>query len=740
MKLSAALRRHATTIVLCALALGAGAAVFVLDRGAVTTDEAQQRKKNLLAAFRPDEITAVEIAAHGQKATLERKGPDALGQRSWAIVADGARFPVDEQNVDQYLGTLEFAVYQRIVDATAVDRKAMGLDAPRARIALSMGPQSARVLVGGAAPDGGVYAEVEGRGVYVITAELADQLDVDPGKLREKTLVPYGTHDLGRIEIGGEHGARTFVRAPAPGEIFRVGEGGSRVGRAALDDLQNALLNAKAEAFLPDDVADRESKPEVTLTLVPRDASRPRIAMTLGGACPNAPEQIIAIRREPSRLSACVPKEVLEPLVRPADAFVDRDLFAARHDEVTEIEIEQGGRKLSLARKGTGWHQRQPMEREVEAEAGRAMIEALLAVRASSFVTGKDPDAVGLIKAPRARVRVVSLLPSADTDGGDADRVEEIVIGEPLPEGVPALRTDDGAIAMIPVEAARALLPDETALRDRTVIDVPVERIRALRVEQGARVQKLERTPTGGYQLVEPKGTGLAADLGLASDLAEAIAALHAERYVAAHDDGSFGLAKPRLSIEADLGAGADAGAATIRILLGAPTAGGSFARKDGDDAVFVVDGRLEEAAGRWLLDRTVFTLAPDDITRVTLAAGGKGKKLVLERAGDALRIAGDAGQADASARAAAIRDALGDLVPEGAVSVGAPRGEEGLDPPAARITVERGDPQRTVRIRLGRGDAFRGTAVVYARREGVDATYVIAQARVRPLLDAVSP
>jgi hypothetical protein len=56
-----------------------------------------------------------------------------------------------------------------------------------------------------------------------------------------------------------------------------------------------------------------------------------------------------------------------------------------------------------------------------------------------------------------------------------------------------------------------------------------------------------------------------------------------------------------------------------------------------------------------------------------------------------------------------------------------------GVDPDAPPAV----DPQRTLRISLGAGDAFRGTNVTYARRDGVDATYAIAQAKTRVFLDA---
>jgi hypothetical protein len=49
------------------------------------------------------------------------------------------------------------------------------------------------------------------------------------------------------------------------------------------------------------------------------------------------------------------------------------------------------------------------------------------------------------------------------------------------------------------------------------------------------------------------------------------------------------------------------------------------------------------------------------------------------------------------------------------------------------------GKPKReTARIVFGAGDVWRGTNIRYARRDGIEATYAVAQAKVRPLFEAL--
>ncbi|AGP35653.1 hypothetical protein [Sorangium cellulosum] len=126
------------------------------------------------------------------------------------------------------------------------------------------------------------------------------------------------------------------------------------------------------------------------------------------------------------------------------------------------------------------------------------------------------------------------------------------------------------------------------------------------------------------------------------------------------------------------------------------------------------------------------------------------GKPVVLEGSPHGFTVAGAADPASAAATAARVRDALADLRAEGAVALGSPERHHGLSPPRLRVAIELARPQPapagagapsssegSFTIAIGAGDAFRGTNVFYARRDGVSVVYAIAQSRVRPLLEA---
>lgn len=740
--------KHAATLALTALALGAGAFVLVMDRDRVTTTEAETRKKNLFEAYRPDDITELTITASGKTARLLRAPLDDAGQRAWQVEIDGARYPADEHAADVLVSALDMGTTERWVAKDAVDMRGFGLDPGRIAVTVAMGRLTLRLRVGGPAPtpEGSRYAEIEGRGVAVINRELAAALDTDPTTLRSRALLPYAESDVADLQILEQGGpTRRFTRIDSAGSGRGAGfrlegpppQGNARVDAAAMEKLWGALGALQADAYLDQAVGEKALARRATVQMALRDATKGRVVLELGGPCPGHPDDVVAVRIEPDRAAACVSAGLVDDLLAPPGALLDRHLVGASVDQVTEVKIEAPGRTVELARQGPQWHLRSPEDRSVDADAGRAFLEALLAVEGDSFAPRELPG------APRTRVRVISLVPttSASTDG-DAERVEALEIFPEQGDFVPVRRVEDGAVLLIPRDKASTLLPDVASLRSRKLFDEPLASVRALRVEAGARVQRFTRDDQGAFTLQEPRGDGLVADGALASELASALGSLSVDRWIGA-DTGAYGLDKPRLILEAQLEGDKDGGAPrTIRVALGAPAGAGSFARAGDDPAVFIAPATLEEAASRWLLDRTTTAIAPETIARATLT-GEAGKRLIVEKIGDALRVAGVPADPVSSARAATIRDALADLTAEGAVSIGPAEKAQGFDKPRLDVLVERAgvgtrDKIPPVRLRFGAEDTFQGSRVVYVRRDGVAATWAVAQGRARALFEAL--
>ncbi len=563
--------KHATTLVLTALAMVAGASVLWLDRDRVTTTEAEARKKNLFRAYRPDDITELNITAEGKKARLYRGDLDDAGQRAWQIEIDGGRYPADER------ARISSSAPWRWAPPSAGSPRTPWTSAPSASPpSASPSPwpwAGSRSASASAArrprPKGAATAEIEGRGVAVITRELAAALEIDPTSLRSRTLLPFAEGEVQSLSIrpsdgppldvtraegaGSNRGAGFRVDGPAP-------QGSARVAAAAMEKIWGTIGALEADAYLERAAAEKAFSRRATLTLTFRDAARKRAVLELGGACPGHPDDVVALRVEPEPAAACVASGLVDDLLVPAAGLADHHLVGAPADQVTEVKITSAGRTLELARSGPQWHLRAPEDRSVDADAGRAFLDALLAVEGDTFAP-RD-----LRSAPRATVRVISIVPTANANananadsGSDDERVETLEVFADQDGLVPVRRSEDGAVLLVPRDRAATLFPDVAALRSRKLFDEPLASVRSLRVEANGRVQRFSRDTSGSFTLLEPRGEGLAADGVLAADVASLLGGLSVDRWIGA-DTGAYGLDKPRLVLEAELDGGKDGG------------------------------------------------------------------------------------------------------------------------------------------------------------------------------------
>jgi Domain of unknown function (DUF4340) len=703
-------KRHAVSIALVVLAAVLGVYVLVVDRRAPTTGEVRAREKNLFPVFRRDEIAAIEIDRGGASIRIARGAADGGSAPYVLAPVQGDSHepqPADQAAVQSLVSALETAVPQRWLSSD-LDRHALGLDAPRLRLALSMGAITYRLAVGNAAPTpaGAAYAELSGQGVLVLAHDLVADLSRPRDAYRSRSLAPYPTRSLQRIELRDAKGLRRLSRAGWGGWQIDLGAGTIRVDRRAFETIQASLDGLSAETFLAENDAEAAIGADagrVRVSMVP-GASQPRAVLDVGGRCRvddggSDHDGAAVVRLEPGRhVAACVAEAVAGALGTPADVLADRHLFSLRPDEVEEISFVSGGKRTEIARQGTSWHVRFPAEGELDVEEGNALAQSLLDLAAERV----DPGRAGEAFAERGSVTVLQ--------GGGSEAEQTIRVGTAGAGGlVAALRVQDGARLAISRDAADALLPGPLTLKSRKIIDTVISGVRAISVRRDGTVERLRRSATGTWTLVEPRG--FAPDPGLADDLVGAVAELRADRWIAERDDGSYGLSDPSRTVDLEVW-DADAGARTIHLEVGRSVGRGAAARIVGEPGVFVLSEATLRAIDAWAIDRSVFMIDPGSVRRIDV---GSGKRL-------------EGGDFDAA------KEALSTLRAEGVVHLGKPTREEGFDRPQLELSIRL--VSGSARITIGAGDVWRETNVFYARRDGVDATFAIARSKVRPLLD----
>jgi hypothetical protein len=218
----------------------------------------------------------------------------------------------------------------------------------------------------------------------------------------------------------------------------------------------------------------------------------------------------------------------------------------------------------------------------------------------------------------------------------------------------------------------------------------------------------------------------------LSSDLIQTLGALTAERFVADRDDGSFGLQRASLAVRFAF-KNSEGVKVEHHLRFGDETALGVFASLDDDGPIFVLSRSVRDTCQLSVINRALFPTSSDAFSAITLE--GHGRRLQLVRQGERLTVrpAGSFPQE----RVPELLEALSDLRPEAALHSGAALPGEGFSTPSLVIHLSpRQGALQT--LSFGAGDSWRSTSVFYLRVSGVDATFVIAQSKVRALSDAL--
>ena len=745
------LSRHATTIALVCAAVGAGV-WFYVDRGSITTSEAERRRGNLFPVWRSDELVRVEITGSSGKTTLLREA-DGSGGKQWSLALGERRTKGDALAIDRLLGTLEYATVKRRVAEESIDRPAFGLDAPHTTIAVDMGAQGFELRIGSdaSAPEGS-YVELVGHGVYVVSKELGAALARASTELRARELVPMLSVSMRALRLSSDGGAVELERAPwsgGRGSGFRFAKSagelaGVRVDGDRLDQVFAAFGRMQAEPFLLPEEAAKASAPVVRLELVPIEGET--AVLQVGGECPGQPNRVVVVREAPDRLAGCVPQNVLAPLTRRAEELEDRGLLGASVDEIAELVVEEGTEKLELARKESAFVLKQPEQREIPAELGSGFLEGLVGLHGKRLPDAPPPS-FAASESITLRVRATG---GMNPDGSTAEREEKLVFGpverhEGAPPSRRVYRVEDGRWLEIPEAAARAVSSARLLLRERRLLDAAPESFRELGIVDGKRRQRVKLGDDGQPSAwLEPTVRGLGADDFMVREVTRRLSQLEVVRWVAPEDDGSFGLEPPRIVVSA-LVAGSDGAEQRVVLRLGALTDEGPYARFGDRPEVFIAPKELERSVGRWLLDTSSFVPPLAEIDRLEAKLGAR--SLLLERDGPKLVVRLD-GQPAGESVTSELRDAVASMRPMGVVSVGSALPAQGLDAPLLRVLVtprvkSSGPgapiPSEPIRIEVGAGDTYQGISVHYARRSDVDATFAVPQAGFRTLLELLS-
>jgi hypothetical protein len=587
------MKKHATTIVLLVVLLALGAWLWS-QRDSVTEGEKKRRENSVFSAWRREELSRFEIQHEGETIVLER---DAKKDSTWRMTAPRAD-RCDQAAVERLLTMLEFAGVKRRPTETAD----LGLDSPRARGSVTMGGLVLRFALGEKSPrpEGSAYFRVEGEAPIVVGKEVADALLDSSDKYRDRSIVPYLSIELAKFEVKRRSGAG-FVLERVDARSFKAG--GVLAARDAVDKVWAALAEMRAESFPKEDDADRlTASPRVTIVMTPKENGKPPAELVIGEPCPGHPDDVVVLRRAPTRAVACAPMGVLDALSLDSAAFAELRPFSLRADEIEELRLESGKRVIEIARKGVGFHQREPQDRDVgpaEAEAATELLSRIATARAKSASKGGAFAPTG-----RAKIRA-----------GDHEELVEIgsrVLPQPdgpsTPQPVVLRRSVDGAELDVSPLVVRLLTPRDTTFAP---LALTPESRRVTRVVLRCGTPQELVDDGHGFQFVEPKE--LPAD-GSITQLVDAIMRGKVDLWVADSREG-FPLGDDACRVV--LGFEDKNAPLTVRFE-------GDYGSVDGANRVFLANPGYRELAHRIYVSRAATRAPMEDIAHVKATRAGK--------------------------------------------------------------------------------------------------------------------
>jgi hypothetical protein len=558
--------------------------------------------------------------------------------------------------------------------------------------------------------------------LLLVAKSVAEDLSFDLDAFRLRSVITIGENDVAKLSIKSPTLDLSLIRGM--GKSFLVdGETKVRADRDTVSSLFFQLGRLSANRFLTSAEGEASLGANRAHFVVegkdPHDTAR----FDAGGNCPGDDSQLVIVRQAPGTQAACVSRELDATLGLKREAFFDEHAFSLHVDEVEEFDIATGAAKLRLVRKGTAFVLHGKADSDVELEPGNQRITDVLEAR-GSIVEGAKLSELGLDPAASK----VTLSSSAGRESEVA--LEVVRVGNKDNAGnLFVYREADGITLEIPHDQARAFFLDSTLLYSKKLSEFGPSSFISAEIERAQGRELLSRGENGELRLESPKG--FEPDGSLSSDVIQALGSLTAERFVSDTDDGSFGLSHSALGVRFAFKSETNPRVEhTLR--FGSETALGVYATLDQNGPVFVLPRTVKESLDTLLVNRSVFSTEPASLAGFSLE--GSGRTLRFERRGEQLEPT-PAGSFPAD-RLSDFLEALGNLRPEAAIHTGPAEAAEGFSKPILRLQLS---PKKgpTQSVSFGAGDSWRDTSVFYLRVAGVDATFVIAQSKVRALLAA---
>ncbi len=469
----------------------------------------------LFDGVRPERVISVRIdqLERGLQLSMQRDGDGA-----WQIV-DPLDFPAEAGVLERLL---EVISKNRAIPVEKPDLARLSLAPPRAVLefveTLPTGPRKLRLELGAKDLDGKyVYARIDGQVVRTLL-NLDSTLERDLAGWRRHRVLNIDPASVVEVRRSGKlvlDRARGLIDLQLEAGTTETGWRATKPWNAALDPgTVGALLTntcyMQARTFLADSAAQVPAfgfeNTDLRLEFACLDGSEETLLFKH-----DADTESWTCMREGSTHVFQVEATGLAFLALRSDEFIDSRIAHAARDDVQKIELRQGGRSLSLRRKGQAWmlgSQEQTVSRReviADSQAVFDLLGALENARAARFLVARSD--VGF--RPDEPTRSLSVFTSAGEFGVEFGAPHE---ASPGIAGRQFRRSGDDVVGVVEERIAALASREWAELVDRQMIKLPEQAIVAIELEHGDFKRRYTRDATSGRW--SPEGVDVEAPKG----------------------------------------------------------------------------------------------------------------------------------------------------------------------------------------------------------------------------------
>lgn len=545
----------------------------------------------------------------------------------------------------------------------------------------------------------------------VLAAGLGGFLVVDSYWLtpkREKTAGVKGR--LWTIEPKDVLGL-TIKRKDDTVRLNRAGDGWemlepvkTRANSGAVNEMVTGLTTVRVDREIdanPSKPSDFGLEPPEAFVTLEVKGQAAKLTLAVGGKNPTG---VWVYAREGSKPAVvAIGDSVSRDVTRPVAEFRDRTLFAFDRRNVSAVDLDLDGSKMTIeAEDGGKWRIAKPGPFRADAEMITEMLDKLASVTVKEFLgPQKSPAAYGLDKPSRVTLWL----------GKDKDRTSKtLLLGKVDAEkkGVYVQRQGEQEVLLTPSETWDKLPKTVAAARDKVVFAYAYDKVNRVDIESATGAVTLQRDGTD-WKIIAPEA--LKADAGAVNGLLWRIRDLRASGFL---DESPAGVARylPKPDVTVKIW---EDGAKEPKILLlglsnavkvGEPT---GVAAPSAKGPVFMVEAKGIRDFPRTATDlrdkSVVASFDMKEVKRVRLTVGDK--RLLLERRGeDEWRVVEPSKGPAKEIKVTGLLLTLRALKwTEIAAADGADAARFGLDKPEVEIAVLKADGKEMAGLAIGRTD-----------------------------------